>query len=109
MAIDAKVSDKRFQLGGVSYFRSHAEAVQLGDAGVKKTPGTQETYLAVQDSMPRHQLTIERATQIDLHSVVAITPGTTFACLLLTPKWDAKLQKRWKRIDHCADDPWGLQ
>ena len=220
MAIDAKVRSSHFHFNGVAYFRGHAEAVQLGDVGQKKTPGTQDDYLAVQESVPRHQLTIERATQIDIHSVaisgsdigasitipgvgvlgaatlarqledqalslvklecwpkdivaaandtpavisalihaghkgrlvhqafvilemktalnftrstrfevsgidrswaitgttssgsrsvVTITPGTTFAYLLLKPKWDAKLQKNWKRIDDGQDDPWRL-
>ncbi len=69
MVIDAKVRSSCFQLNGVAYFRGQAEAVQLGDVGVKKMPGTQDDYLAVQDSVPRHKLTIEHATQIDLHGV----------------------------------------
>ena len=54
---------------GVNYFRSHAEAVQFGDVGEKKTSSAHETYLAVRESVPRNQLKIERATQIDIHSV----------------------------------------
>ena len=222
MAIDAKVRDNHFHLNGVNYFRAHADAVQLGDVGEKKTPATQENYLAVQESVPRHKLTIERALQIDIHhagfgssdigasitvpnvgalgagtvarqledqtlslvklevlprdivaaanaspdviaeliraghagrlvhqafvilemktalnltratrfdvsgtakswtvtatggsssasrTVVTITPGTTFAYLLLKPKWDANLKKNWKRIDDWEDDPWSL-
>jgi hypothetical protein len=220
MAIDAKVRSSHFHFNGVAYFRGHAEAVQLGDVGQKKTPGMQDNYLVVQDSVPRHKLTIERATQIDLHgvaisssdigagitipgvgalgaatvarqledqtlalvklecwpkdivaaanvspaviaaliraghkgrlvhqafvilemktalnftrstrfeasgidrswaitgttssgsrTVVAITPGTTFAYLLLKPTWDDKLQKNWQRIDDGEDDPWRL-
>jgi hypothetical protein len=222
MAIDAKVRDNHFHLNGVNYFRAHADAVQLGDAGEKKTPATQENYLAVQESVPRHKLTIERALQIDIHhvgvgssdigvsitipdvgtlgagtvarqledqtlslvklealprdivaaanaspdviteliraghagrlvhqvflilemktalnltratrfdvsgtvkswtvtatggsssasrTVVTIAPGTTFAYLLLKPKWDANLKKNWKRIDDWEDDQWSL-
>jgi hypothetical protein len=220
MGIDAKVSDKYFHFNGVDYFRGHAEAVQLGDVGVKKTPGAQDSYLAVQESVPRHKLTIERATQIDIHrvtfgghdigasitipgvgvlnaatvarqledqtlalvkleslstdivaaandspaviteliragnkgrlvhqafvilemktalnftrstrfevsgsalswaitgtgggscTVATMTPGATFAYLLLKPKWDATLQKNCKRIDGWEADPWCLQ
>jgi hypothetical protein len=220
MAIDAKVRSSCFHFNGVAYFRGQAEAVQLGDVGVKKTPGTQDDHLAVQDSVPRHKLKIERATQIDLHgvaisgddigagisisgvgaldaatvarqledqtlalvrleslpadivaaandspavisalitaghkgrlvhqafvilemktalnftrstrfeasgidsswaitgttssgsrSVVTLTPGTTFAYLLLKPKWDAHLRKHWQRIDDGEDDPCSL-
>jgi hypothetical protein len=220
MGIDAKVSDKHFHFNGVDYFRGHAQAVQLGDAGEKKLSGLRETYVTVQASMPRHQLTIGRATQIDIHrvavsgsdigasvtipgvgvlgaatvarqledhalslvklecgprdivaaangspaviaaliragdkgrlvhqafvilemktvlnftrstrfevsggalswaiagigsgsrTVVTLTPGATFAYLLLKPKWDANLQKNWQRIDDWEDDPWSLQ
>jgi hypothetical protein len=222
MRIDAKVRSNHFQLNGINYFRSHADAVQFGDAGVKKTPGAQEIYLAVQESVPRNTLTIERATQVDIHkaafgshdigasitipgvgvlgagtvarqledqtlalvkleslprdivaaandspavitaliraghkgrlvhqafvilemktalnftrasrfdvsgtirswvitgtggfssgsrTVVTITPGTTFAYLLLKPKWDAPLHKDWNRIDGWEDDPCSL-
>jgi hypothetical protein len=69
MSIDAKVRDNHFHLNGVSYFRGHAEAVQLGDAGEKKTQGPQESHLAVRASVPRAKLAIDRATQIDLHRV----------------------------------------
>jgi hypothetical protein len=222
MGIDAKVRDSHFHLNGVNYFRGHADAVQLGDVGEKKTPATQENYLAVQESVPRRKLKIERATQIDIHglalgssdigasitipgvgvlgagsvarqledqtlalvkletlpkdivaaandspdviteliragkagrlvhqsfvilemktalnftratrfelsgtvkswtvtatggsagasrTVVTITPGTTFAYLLLKPKWDANLKKNWTRIDDWEDDQWSL-
>lgn len=222
MAIDAKVKDNHFHLNGVNYFRGHAESVQLGDAGEKKTPATQENYLAVQESVPRVKLDIERATQIDIHSAdfggsdisvgitipglgtldagsvarqlkdqtlslvkleilpknivgaandspaviteliragngarlvhqafvilemktalnftrssrfdvtgtvkswtvtasggtssasrttVTITPGTTFAYLLLKLKWDANQKKNWKRIVDWEDDQWSL-
>jgi hypothetical protein len=222
MGIDAKVLDNHFRLNGVNYFRGHADAVQLGDVGEKKTPATQEDYLAVQESVPHNKLKIERTTQIDIHAVsfgssdigasitipdvgslsagtlarqlqdqtlalvkletlpkdivaaandspdviaeliraghggrlvhqafvilemktalnftrstrfdvsgtakswtvtatggassgsrtvVTITPGTTFAYLLLKPKWDANLKKNWKRIDDWEDDQWSL-
>lgn len=220
MVIDAEVRDNRFHLNGVNYFRGHADAVQIGDVGEKKTPATQENYLAVQESVPRNKLKIARATQIDVHAlavgssdiganitipgvgslgagtvsrqladqtltlvkleilpkdivaaandspavlteliragragrlvhqafvilemrtalnvthatrfdvsgtggswtvtasggsgsrtVVTITPGATFAYLLLEPKWDANLKKNWKRIDDWEDDQWSL-
>jgi hypothetical protein len=69
MAIDAKVCDNQFHLNGVNYFRGHADAVQLGDVGEKKTPATLGNYLAVQESVPRNKLTIAHATLIDIHSV----------------------------------------
>ena len=69
MAVDARVRDNHFHLHGVNYFRSRAEAVQVGDVGEKKTAGNRESYLAVRESVPRNHLKIERATQIDIHSV----------------------------------------
>ena len=41
-------------------------------------------------------------------TAVTITPGTTFAYLLLAPKWDAKGQERCQRIDDGEDDPLSL-
>lgn len=69
MVIDAMVCASHFHLDGVDYFRGRAEAVQIGDAGKKKTPGTQEIYIAAHQSVPRDRLKIRRATQIDMHRV----------------------------------------
>lgn len=67
MAIDARIRDSHFHVNGFNYFRGHADAVQLGNVGEKKTPVTQDSYLAVQDGVPRHELRIERARQVDVH------------------------------------------
>ena len=69
MAVDARVRDNHFHFNGVNYFRSHAEAVQFGDVGEKKAASARENYLAVLESVPRNRLKIERATQVDIHSV----------------------------------------
>lgn len=216
--IDAKIFDNHFHLNGVNYFRGHADAVLLGDVGEKKTPATQQNYLAVQENVPRRQLKVQRALRIDLHAIdidtrelkvgllvpglgrveagsaarqieeqtlslvklevlpkeivaaanaapdvlaeliragnggrlvhqvfvlmqmktaigftsahtfsvtgsagalnvvaggtggvsVELVPGSTFAYLLLEPKWDADLKKNWKRIDDWEDDQWSL-
>lgn len=222
MGTDAKVCVSHFHLNGIDYFRSHADAVQLGDAGEKRVPGNHENHLAVGASLPRRKLKIEAASQIELHgvaisgsdiggrisipgigplsagsvarqledqalslvklgalpqdivdaandapeviaeliragdkgrlvhqvfvilemrtalnftrstrfevsgtgecwtvnaegcnsgsrTVVTLTPGTTFAYLLLTPKWGAKQPPHWKRIEGWQDDAWSLQ
>ena len=217
MGIAATVCVGHFHLHGIDYFRSHANAVQLGDVGEKQMPGDQEPHLAVRASLPCHELKIESATQIELHGiaisgsdigaslaipgvgrlsagsvarqledqalglvklgaspqamvaaanrapeviaelvragangrlvhevfvilemktalnftrgtafevsgsgeswtviattggsrcVVTLTPGTTFAYLLLKPTWDAKQQRHLKRIDGWEDDAW---
>lgn len=69
MSIDAKVCHHHFHLNGIDCFRGQAEAVQLGDGGEKKRHGARQSHLAVQASVPRALLTIERATQVDLHGV----------------------------------------
>jgi hypothetical protein len=69
MVIDARVCGSHFHLDGVDYFRGHAEAVQIGDAGEKKTPGTQGSHLAARERVPRDSLKIQCATEIDLHRV----------------------------------------
>jgi hypothetical protein len=74
MSIDAKVHARHFHLDGVGYYRTRAETVQLGDVGEKQTHGAPPGFLAVQASVPRHGLTIERASQVDLHRV-AIAAG----------------------------------
>ena len=222
MGTAASVSVSHFHLNGIDYFRSHANAVQLGDVGEKQMPGDQEPYLAVGASLARGALRIDAATQIELHGVavsgsdigaslaipgvgllgagsvarqledqalclvrlgaapqamvaaanrapevlaeliraglrgrlvhqvlvilemttalnfsrairfevsgareswvvaasasasgsrtaVTLTPGTTFAYLLLKPTWDATLPRHRQRINGWADDPWRLQ
>ena len=69
MGIAATVCVGHFHLNGIDYFRSHADAVQLGDVGEKQMPGDQEPHLAVRTSLPRGALRIESATQIELHGV----------------------------------------
>ena len=83
MAIDAKVRDTHFHLNGVNYFRGHADAVQFGDAGELKAPSTQQSYLSVQESVPRPKLKIARALQIDIHRLALA--GSDFAAGIAIP------------------------
>ena len=69
MGIDASVCVGHFHLNGIDYFRSHANAVQLGDVGEKQMPGDQEPHLAVRASLAPGALKIEAATQIEFHGV----------------------------------------
>jgi hypothetical protein len=59
MGIDARARDNCFHLSGVNDFPGHADAVQFGDVGEKKTPATQENDLSVRESVPRHKLTVD--------------------------------------------------
>ena len=69
MGSETQVCDNHFRLNGVGYFRGHADAVQLGDAGEKKTPVNQASHLAVRQGVARDQLTIARARLIDIHGI----------------------------------------
>jgi len=83
MAIEAALPVNHFQLNGVNYFRGRAGAVQLGDAGERKTLGAQERYLSVYASVPRAKLSIARASQIDVHSLALA--DNSFAASLVIP------------------------
>jgi hypothetical protein len=65
----AKIRDNHFHFDGVNYFRGRAEAVLLGDVGERSTAPTQQNCLTVQANVPRAQLKIRRATQIDVHGI----------------------------------------
>lgn len=69
MGSDTQVCDNHFRLGGVGHFRGHADAVQLGDVGAKKTPVNPASHLAVQVSIARNRLTIARAMRVDIHAI----------------------------------------
>lgn len=82
MAIDARVCGSHFHLDGVDYFRGRAETVQLGDVGAKKTACARQRYLALQENVPRSQLKVERAAQIDMHNV-ALSAGDIGASITI--------------------------
>jgi hypothetical protein len=69
MATDAEICDNHFRFEGIAYFRGHADAVQLGDAGEKRQPASQPSHLAVQACVARDKLAIGRATLIDVHAI----------------------------------------
>jgi hypothetical protein len=39
---------------------------------------------------------------------LTLSPGSTFAYLLLNPVWDARQQKNWTRVVDAKDDQWSL-
>ena len=46
------VKENHLTFGGVSYFRGHAEEVEIGSIGEKRTPLTKQNYLEVKDRIP---------------------------------------------------------
>jgi hypothetical protein len=69
MATDAEICDNHFRFEGIAYFRGHADAVQLGDAGEKRQPASQPSHLAVQACVARDTLPMGRASLIDVHAI----------------------------------------
>ena len=43
------VKENHLTFGGVAYFRGHAEDVEIGSIGEKRTPLTKQNYLEVKD------------------------------------------------------------
>ncbi|RQP23888.1 hypothetical protein [Piscinibacter terrae] len=41
-------------------------------------------------------------------TTIELEPRTTFAYLLLKPKWDASMNKNWKRIEDWEEDQWSF-
>ena len=67
MAIDLDVKDNHLHLDGINLFRGNANIVQLGSAGEKKTPSTQENYLSVEANIPVKKLKVNKVTVLTLN------------------------------------------
>jgi hypothetical protein len=67
MAIDIVIKDNHLQLDGINFFRGNANGVQLGSVGEKKTPATQENYLAVEENIPVKKLKVNKVTVLTLN------------------------------------------
>ena len=48
----AAIKDSHLTFGGVAYFRAHAEDVELGSIGERRSLVTKENYLEVKDRIP---------------------------------------------------------
>jgi hypothetical protein len=67
--IDLVIKDNHLHLDGVNLFRGNANIVQLGSAGEKKTPSTQENYLSVEANIPVKKLKVNKLTVLTLSGV----------------------------------------
>ena len=67
MAIDLEIKHNHLQLDGINLFRGAANTVQLGSAGPKKTPATQENYLSVEANIPVKKIKVNRVTVLTLN------------------------------------------
>lgn len=78
MAIDIDIKDNHFQFDGINLFRGAANTVQLGSAGGKKTPATQENYLSVEANIPVKKIKVNRVTVLTLNGT-SISGGDVHA------------------------------
>ncbi|HYG57790.1 MAG TPA: hypothetical protein VD902_06945 [Symbiobacteriaceae bacterium] len=60
------VKENHLTYGGVAYFRGHAEEVQIGSIGEKRTPITKQNYLEVKDQIPVAKIDVTRATVTEI-------------------------------------------
>lgn len=58
------VNDNHLTYGGVGYFRGHAEEVELGSIGEKRTPLTKMNYLEVKDRIPVPKIGTAKSTKV---------------------------------------------
>lgn len=60
------VKENHLTFGGVAYFRGHAEEVEIGSIGEKRTPLTKQNYLEVKDRIPVPNIDVTKATVVDI-------------------------------------------
>lgn len=62
------VHESHLKYGGVTYYRGHAEEVELGSIGQKRTPITKQNYLEVKDRLPVANLRGVKSTVVEIDS-----------------------------------------
>ncbi len=60
------VTESHLTFGGVAYFRAHAEEVEIGSIGEKRTPLVKQNYLEVKDRVQFLEKNIVTATVADI-------------------------------------------
>ena len=60
------LKDNHLTFGGVAYFRAHAEDVEPGSIGEKRSPVTKENYLEVKDRIPVNKIAVIKSTVIEI-------------------------------------------
>jgi hypothetical protein len=60
------VHENHLTFGGVAYFRGHAEEVEIGSIGEKRTPLTKQNYLEVKDHIPVPKIGVAKATAVEI-------------------------------------------
>jgi hypothetical protein len=62
----ATVKDNHLNFNGVNYFRGHAEEVELGSYGEKRTPLTKMNYLEIKGRVPVPNMAKATSTIVDI-------------------------------------------
>jgi len=60
------VKESHLTFGGVAYFRGHAEEVEIGSIGEKRTPLTKQNYLEVKDKIPIARINVAKTTVVEI-------------------------------------------
>jgi hypothetical protein len=78
------VHESHLKYGGVCYYRGHAEEVELGSIGEKRTPITKQNYLEVKDRLPVANLKGVKSTivEIDTSSLSQQDFGTRISAII---------------------------
>lgn len=63
---NVSVKDNHLTFGGLAYFRGHAEEVEIGSIGEKRTPLSKQNYLEVKDHIPVPKIAVAKATVMDI-------------------------------------------
>jgi hypothetical protein len=66
--VKAVVRDSHLNFGGVTYFRGHAEEIELGDYGEKRTPLTKMNYLEAKGRIPVPKIAKAQSTVVEIDS-----------------------------------------
>ena len=71
MSTDVKITSSHLRVYGINFFRANSPVVLLGSVGEKKTPLTQQNYLAVDSRVPAPKLKVRKATTLVIDSSTA--------------------------------------
>lgn len=78
------IKENHLTFGGVAYFRGHAEEVEIGSIGEKRTPLTKQNYLEVKDRLPPGKLNAVQSTivSIDTNSLTKTALSSAFKAIV---------------------------
>ena len=60
------VKENHLTFGGAAYFRGHAEDVEIGSIGERRTPLTKQNYLEVKDRISVDKIKVMKSTMVEI-------------------------------------------